>query len=1141
MKKFQSHLKIITAFSAVLFMSLLPRPGSEGVEAGQQAPSQPATSSRDAWMTLNNLGISELEQFRFAKAAENFEKARSLSPDFFPAQVNQGIALYYDRKNAEAEKLLRAVIAHEPGQSESLFILGLLDRSAGNDEEALGMMKSVLKNDPLDPATLYFAGSLESALHRYDEAIAHFRAGLARDPVNVSLMYALAKTLVQKGDSEEAEKAMAQFQDWKSRGTGTSFGNQYGEQGQYAQALRASGPGGVADKNSLSPLPRFVDAAAQAGIECIHSGPRGISLFGEPGAKTPASLEALGSGAAFLDYDKDSWPDLILAGHAVQGRTKPAIFRNNRNGTFTPITDSGLDRPEKGTGIAVGDYDNDGNPDLFIAGLRGSALYHSEGGRFKDMTGLLGVKPAEIDAISAAFADLDHDGDLDLLVTTAGQGPLFYRNNGDGTFTETGAKAGIAGTAFQTSAAILDFNDSRDTDFILAGSELRLFSNRRDGTFADVAPKMKLGAPNGTLGLTSGDFDGDGKMDLFFPNGSGAGPAMFYWNDGDAYGRREIPLPSGTRFHSARAFDWDNDGDLDILLVGDSLRLLENKGHRTFVDVTAAAGLGHLEAKGARAVAVADYDRDGDSDLLVTRCGYAPLLLRNDGGNRNHTFRLSLEGKTDNRQGLGAKIDWAAAGLWCHREVDGSLGFLTQSSTDLLLGLGNRKAPDFVRVLWPTGVLQSEIPAQGSSELTLAELDRKGTSCPILYTWNGQKFDFVSDFLGGCALGYLEEPGRYGVPDTDEYVKIRHNQLAPRGGRLSIRMANQLEEVILFDMVRLLAVDHPEGVEIYPNERLFSAPPYPEFHIHTASGSIPVKSALDGKGIDWTAALVTSDRDFVRGFRLLPYKGYAEEHTLELDLGDTRNAPRILLLLDGWIDYATSSSNFAAAQAGLRLMPPRLEAWDGAVWRTVLEEMGFPAGLPKIIPIDLTGKIPKVQKCRIRIVTNMRIYWDMASVVASPEDTRLKVTTLEPVLAKAKWLGYPKETSPDGRVPFGYDFAAREAIAPWKTHRGLFTPLGDVLNLLKSADDRYVTLAHGEVIAADFSERDLPALPSGWTRDWLLHVDGFGKDMDIHSEHADTLEPLPRHKELPYRSDYWRLPKEMEWNAFRRQYMKRKP
>jgi hypothetical protein len=296
---------------------------------------------------------------------------------------------------------------------------------------------------------------------------------------------------------------------------------------------------------------------------------------------------------------------------------------------------------------------------------------------------------------------------------------------------------------------------------------------------------------------------------------------------------------------------------------------------------------------------------------------------------------------------------------------------------------------------------------------------------------------------------------------------------------------------------------------------------------------------VDGVGRSWTAALASVDREYVRGFRLLPYKGYAEEHTLVLDLGDTSAADRIVLLMDGWIDYATSSSNFSAAQAGLKQVPPYVQVWSAGEWKTIVQDMGFPAGLPKTMLVDLSGKVTPGKQTKMRIVTNMRIYWDRIRVETAPQDPNVHITSMDPDEAGTSWIGYPKQWSPDGKSPFYYDYSRREASAPWKTHAGSYTRLGDVRGLLTAIDDRYVILSHGEAISAEFSDRGLPALPQGWVRDWLLYVDGFGKDMDLYTQHPDTVAPLPRHRDLPYRRPEWSLPTDSAWETFQKRFLTR--
>jgi tetratricopeptide (TPR) repeat protein len=1146
MRKNRSPLRLAAAAlipAAALFLLFhLVREAAPADPPPISAAQGPTATSSEAVLRLNNLGIAEMEQFHFSQAAGYFEKARTLDPQLTAASVNLAMALFYDRRNEEAERLLKEVLAKVPNQREAHYLLGLLYRSTGKNEEALAEMKAVLALDPQDPSTLYFTGALNSAQHKWDQAVEYLRSALVRDPINVSIYYALATALVQKGDTAQAEKVMGQFQELKSRGTGTSYGNQYLEQGRYAQAMQVASSG-QSFTSADAGRPRFVEAEDAGGLDFVHGGPRDTSIFDSTGGPRPEAAAAFGSGIAVLDYDGDGWPDVFLASAAGPG----SLYRNNHDGTFKAVSGTGIGFKGKAMGVAAGDYDNDGSPDLFIAGLDGSALYHNDGkGLFSDKTSLLSPLLAQSWATTAAFIDLDHDGDLDLFVACgAKQGQpdarnLLYRNNGDGSFTETAESSGVARSGFAGSAAFMDYNGSRDIDILLvAFPQWKLFSNKRDGSFADVTAAAGLPSSSGSLGVAAGDFDSDGRIDLCSAGPGRPGTARVLWNQPTGYKVQEIPVGSRAPLWNAVALDYDNDGDLDILLAGDELRLLENDGRRGFTDVTAAVGLDRVDAAGARSAAVADYDQDGDLDLVINRCGRTALLLRNDGGNRNHVFRLSLRGKADNHFGVGAKVEWAAGGLWQHREPDGGAGYLTQSAGDVLLGLGRFAAPDYVRVLWPTGVLQSEMPAKDANSLVLTELDRKGTSCPLLYAWNGSAYGFVTDFLGGSAMGYLEEPGRYGVPDTDEYVKIASTQLLPKGPVLSLKMVNQLEEVMLFDAVRLLAVDHPAGMEVFPNERLMAFPPFPEHRIYTATAPRPVLAASDDDGSSWTRALESVDRDYVRNFRLLPFKGYAEEHSLTLDLGDLRGSSRAVLLMDGWIDYANSSSNFSAAQAGVKLIPPYLQVWESGRWRTVLSDMGFPAGLPKTMLVDLSGKIPPAPHARIRIVTSMRIYWDRIRIETAAQDTHLKVTSLEPQDARTSWVGYPREWSPDGRAPFGYDYARRDAEAPWKLHAGKYTPLGDVRELLGSVDDRYVVLAHGEEITAEFPSGGLPGLPHGWVRDWLLYVDGFGKDMDLHSQYPDTVEPLPRHRDLPYRSPSWSLPTDTAWDAFRRTFLTR--
>ncbi|HEX8355439.1 MAG TPA: hypothetical protein VF611_21205, partial [Pyrinomonadaceae bacterium] len=468
---------------------------------------------------------------------------------------------------------------------------------------------------------------------------------------------------------------------------------------------------------------------------------------------------------------------------------------------------------------------------------------------------------------------------------------------------------------------------------------------------------------------------------------------------------------------------------------------------------------------------------------------------------------------------------------------------------DVVFGLGQREAADAVRILWPSGVVQAEtqsgVGPKASARvepgaLKVTELDRKPSSCPYLYAWNGERFEFVTDFMGGGEMGGQVAPGVYNTPDPDEYVRIRGDQLRPKGGRYELRVTNELEEALFVDRLQLVAVAHPAGFEVYPDEGLRDAPP--AFKLYASRDARPPAAATDGHGHDVLARVRALDRQYPDDFRVGPVRGYAERHTLTLDLGKDEGkaeggrtkaegkadghrvasqssasgaaapATRTLLLLTGWTDYAFSSDNVAASHSDLRMEPPALQVRDKeGEWRTVVENMGIPVGRPQTLVVDLTGKFLSASR-EVRIVTNMRVYWDRILVdTRGGGDAPMRLTRLDPASAELRWRGFSAEVTPDGREPYSYDYARVSPDSPWKAFPGRYTREGDVRELLESTDDVFVVSRAGDEIGLSFDASALPALPAGWTHTFLLYADGFSKEMNIHSSSPDRLAPLPFH------------------------------
>jgi len=531
-----------------------------------------------------------------------------------------------------------------------------------------------------------------------------------------------------------------------------------------------------------------------------------------------------------------------------------------------------------------------------------------------------------------------------------------------------------------------------------------------------------------------------------------------------------------------------------------------------------------------RGLASGDVDGDGDTDILVISDRDELRFVRNDGGNRNHSVRVRLSGKVSNRSGVGAKVEERAGSLW--QKLEKYSACPAPAPADIVFGLGQRRAPDAVRVLWPAGIVQAETEFgeaasnrnRGTSRalsLSITELDRKPSSCPYLYTWNGERFEFITDFMGGGEMGYLEEPGRYNTPDPDEYVRIRGDQLRERNGRYELRVTNELEETLYVDRLQLIAVAHPAGVAVYPNEGMID-PPLPPFKLYTTEGARAPLTAFDDRGRNVLDRILKLDRKYVDGFRLNRPRGYADEHTLTLKLSENnqnRNA-RTLLLLTGWTDYAWSSDNVAASQHGAEMKLPALQVRDAdGNWKTVIEDIGIPVGRPQTVTVDLTGKFLSASR-EVRIVTSMRIYWDQILVDTSDGDAPFKMMRLDPVVAELQWRGFSEEITPDGREPFTYDYQKVSFTSPWKVMPGHYTRTGDVRELLKSSDDMFVISRPGDEISLSFDATQLPPLPAGWTRTFLLYADGFSKEMDINSASPDQVAPLPFHgmSRYPYSS-----------------------
>jgi Tfp pilus assembly protein PilF len=1068
-----------------------------------------ASSQRDMAIRLNNLGVAYMNQQNMEKAEQTFSEAFRKDPSLLTAELNRGIALLNLQKLAEARQTLQHVVDRDPGNVAAWYNLGLLSRNSNSPQETIRDFQRVLQLDPSDADAHYFLGSSYMQQKNYADAILQFQKALQLNPIHASAEFGLARALQQSGNMDAAKQHFERFEQMTSAKIASPLTLHYGEMGRYsiAQSIHQQEP----EVGAMIPL-RFL--------------PQNI---GNPRFWRAAALpaEANGGGACILRLGENGELGLIALSH---GAHAIHTYLSSNTGKFQELSpeQTGLDVSGDAIACTVGDFDNDGLPDVAVSLSDRVVLFKNLGEKkFADVTKAAGIQTLNQPA-GLTFVDYDHDGDLDLFVTgkaiDALHGPnVLWRNNGNGTFTDWTSQAGLNGEKSTSNATLSDLNNDRAVDLVVTGSGAAptFFANPREGHFhaSPLYPDIGLSPTNGVYVF---DFNKDGWMDVAVTHTGAPGVTLWRNVDGKRFERVPLPLLDATRGWGLTALDIDNDGWIDLAVLvetsrGPQLRILRNRGARGFEDVTAAVGLAHLQLHQPRAVLAADVDRDGDADLLVTQLNEGPVLLRNDGGNRNHWLRLSLQGLADNKSALGTKVEIFAGSLWQKWEVAGAAGYMGQGSPEILAGLGQQSQVDIVRMLWPTGVLQDELNLPADKPASLRELDRRGSSCPVLFAWDGTRYRFVSDVIGAAVVGHWVSPTATNTPDPGEWIKVNGNQLQPRFGYLSLRFGEPMEEVNFIDQLRLVAVDHPAGIEVYPNERFLSHPPFPDGRVIAASAAHPLVAAWDDHGRDVRELLRNADHRYVRDFTNLPFAGFANLHTLTLDIGPWTPRNPLHLLLRGYIEYFSASSMYAAWQAGLQPQPPTLEAQmpDGT-WKRVLDDMGFPAGLPRTIPVDLTGKLPPGVH-RLRIVTNLQIYWDRILIDNGPDRTsQVRTTELPLSLSTLEFRGYPQQV--EGKTPgdLTYRYDRISNTGPFARQRGEYTRYGNVTPLLQRVDDQFAIFGSGEDIDAEFSTDRLPPLPPHWQRDYFFYANGFVKDMDFYEASPFTVGALPFHSMRAY-------------------------
>ncbi len=1063
-------------------------------EAVRLVPQEPA-----GWA---NRGLWHLRGNRLNEAARDLERAGKLAPDNGHVAMMRGLLAEQQGKLDQAETHLRFALERDPGNQPARYRLSQLVEKQGGDEGDEAQQKLLEEILVAEPENLFvLLERLNVAVRRRDRtAIRQTMATLNK----------LAPAWSGPGAKQAREMlpkvalAVASPPGAATFATLRGLGNLVLVERGYIRAKLALDPPGRQVGPAFQTFLRLRPPRATPAPPDRELAFRGEPVPGAGGkvsVAVPVWLNGEGAPVVFVGGGKE--------------------VRQAGNGPALPFPSGPKATPPTPAGVLALDWDNDFRTDLVFAGAGGLRFYRQAAdGSFKDATKAIEIEPhpslpkdlLKLDYYGAWAADVEMDGDLDVVLAPRTGPPILLRNNRNGTFKALPIFPGVEG-ARAFAWADLDNDGAPDAALLDAEGRLHVFANERMGEFR----KWPTAVPGTFRALAVADVNDDGVFDLLALRSDGA---LLRISDKDKRQGWDVAelgnWPGAQRLGEARLLvgDLDNNGALDVVAsdpAGTMIWLANEQG-----------AFEPLPAQEGGATALLDLNGDGRIDLLAVDGAKKAVRRINEGKKNYHWQALRPRAHPseiaapngDNRInsfGIGGEIEVRTGTLVVKQPI---------ASPMVHVGLGERTRANIARIVWPNGTVQVEFAL--AIDALVFPLQRLKGSCPFLFTWDGEKMVFVTDFLWSTPLGtYINAQAPTGFDQTTDWVRIRGDQLRPRDGFYDVRVNANLWETHYVDHLELRVVDHPPGTEAFVDERLFLTPTPPRLYLTTKPR--PVARAWDHKGADVTEIVRAIDGNYLDRAGRGTFQGVTNDHWVEIDLGEA--APRtgpLYLLASGWTHPTDSSINVAIEQG--KHQGPRglvLEVPDGkGGWTVALDKLGFPAGKNKTVVIRLDGIAWPGNARRFRLRTNMEIFWDALAYAEGLDEGRCKVQALRPTKADLRFRGLVQMTQANPSSPElpHYDRLVSRGQY-WRDLIGFHTRHGDVRELLEKGDgpqgdDRYVIMNAGDEIVLHFAAPPPP--PEGWARTFVWVADGWVKDGDYNTRFGKTVLPLPYHRMKSY-------------------------
>jgi tetratricopeptide (TPR) repeat protein len=1170
------------------------RDSSSGFFTAKSGAAAPRASQLQ---TYRSLGKAYYEQGEYQQALEQFQKVVASGHAVALDHLDLAQALIQANKLNDALEELTTAKQMAPHLLSVDYNLGLLYKHELHYPQAEAELHRVAAEDPGDPPTWFNLGEVYFAEHRLQPALSAFKRVVGMGYAKAQNFYVAATfhcfiILTRLRQPAEARQYLKLNMATRDKVPGISLQYPALEAGKYGevhiappQALAAIAPppkelefenltSDTGINAPLSPvLPPMPPANLRNALPGLYRGPlyamvafSGLYLRG-PRSTGPLLVYApdlFGRSFAVGDYAGNGLQDVYVTGSS-EGHGSNYLLRNNGNGTFADVTkQAGVAGFGGSVAAEFVDYNNSGHPSLVVAGLGGLTLYKNNGnGTFTNVTQQAGleVDPCELDTDVKAV-DTDNDGLLDLVVTG-------YTN--------------LCKPAHRSDAAFPD-SYPRVTP--------HLYHNNGDGTFTDVTASTGLENARGHFRqVVFADFTNNGYMDLLFLRDDGP-PILFLNKGGDKFidGTQEAgPALANSRANEAAVSDFNHNGRFDLALWGTTgYCILLNRGNARFEAVPNLPAIKPLNELFARRGAVADLDGNSFDDVLVKdqnehwhallnyggrfkeeplrfvpglyggaiagavlppyfrwEACFTPAWLTDPGrldlltydpfvgraivlqrqGPPSHWLEVKLVGYKSNLQGVGDVIELKAGNFYDK--------VLARQGSPVRIFTGDLPKVDVVRVTWPNQVVENDVNVPTDKAIDVKESSRLASSCPFLYVWNGKRFVFYTDIMGVSPLGELAPDGTTIRPNPRQLIRLGAN-LRPINGEYVFQLTDEMREVDYFDQLRLLAVDHPAGEHVYANE-IYSPTPTPPQMYFVRHKLFPL-SAVDDKGTNVLPLIRYADGRCPTDFRRDRILGLAAHHSLTLDLGSFPQSARVALWLRGWVFWTDSNASRALeTNRRLKMTDPYLQVRDRAgKWVTAIPDIGLPAGTNRIMRVNLSGKFPTPDH-HIRIVTSLCVYWDQI-FFTTDESAASASFSLPLVSANLHYRGFSEvKSDPNHLVPDFFDYARLMPTAPWNPASGFYTRYGQIRDLLLKADDRLVTMASGDELTVEFSGRYLPALRSGWKRDFFLYAVGYAKDGEPNTQFSRTVAPMP-FLAMPNYPSHVPIPSDSSYRQYLRDY-----